>query len=71
MSIVFTPAKINGMEIPNRFVRSATWEGMAADDGSVTPKLIQAMVDLAEGGVGMILSGHAYISRRKGQSRRF
>ena len=50
------------MKLANRFVRSATWEGMAADDGAVTPRLTQTMIDLAEGGVGLIISGHAYIS---------
>ncbi|MBC2716561.1 MAG: NADH:flavin oxidoreductase [Desulfobacteraceae bacterium] len=62
MSVLFESTEINGMKLANRFVRSATWEGMAADDGGVTPKLIQTMVDLAEGGVGLIISGHAYIS---------
>ena len=62
MSVLFETTEINGMKLTNRFVRSATWEGMAADDGAVTPKLIQTMVDLAEGGVGLIISGHAYIS---------
>jgi 2,4-dienoyl-CoA reductase-like NADH-dependent reductase (Old Yellow Enzyme family) len=37
MSKLFEPGEINGMKLKNRFVRSATWEGMAADDGSCTP----------------------------------
>ena len=49
------------MKLANRFMRSATWEGMAAEDGSVTPKLTKTMVDLAKGGVGLIISGHAYV----------
>lgn len=62
MSILFDKTEINGMELGNRFVRSATWEGMAADDGAVTPKLVEAMKALAEGGVGLIISSHAYVS---------
>ena len=62
MSILFETTEINGMKLANRFVRSATWEGMASDDGAVTPKLRQTMVDLAKGGVGLIISGHAYVS---------
>ncbi len=61
MRVLSEATKINGMKMANRFVRSATWEGMAADDGAVTPKLIQTMVDLAQGGVGLIISGHAFI----------
>ncbi|MFO7599759.1 MAG: NADH:flavin oxidoreductase, partial [Candidatus Desulfacyla sp.] len=70
MSKLFEPGTIHGMGLSNRFVRSATWEGMAAGDGAVTPKLIETMVALAKGGVGMIISSHAYI-RREGQAGRW
>ncbi len=62
MRKLFESTKINGMTLANRFVRSATWEGMAGDDGAATPRLTQTMVNLAEGGVGMIITGHAYVS---------
>ncbi|RJP37703.1 MAG: NADH:flavin oxidoreductase [Desulfobacteraceae bacterium] len=62
MSVLFTSGRIGGMTTANRFVRSATWEGLAADNGAATPKLIRAMIDLAEGGVGLIISGHAFVS---------
>jgi len=61
MSKLFEQSKINKMVLSNRFVRSATWEGMAAEDGGATPALIEKMVELAEGEVGLIISGHAYI----------
>src|SRR5271157_2973117 len=61
MSKLFERSVINGMELSNRFVRSATWEGMAAEDGSVTPKLIETLVELARGGVGLIITSHAYV----------
>jgi len=64
VSILFESTEINGMTIKNRFVRSATWAGMAGDDGSCTPKLVELMVKLAEGGVGLIITGHAYVSKR-------
>ena len=63
MSKLFEPGEINGMKLANRFVRSATWEGMAADDGSCTPKLIRLMADLARGGVGLIITSHAYVQK--------
>jgi 2,4-dienoyl-CoA reductase-like NADH-dependent reductase (Old Yellow Enzyme family) len=62
MSKLFEASQINGMQLSNRFVRSATWEGMAADDGATTPQLIETMVALAEGGVGLIITSHAYVS---------
>jgi 2,4-dienoyl-CoA reductase-like NADH-dependent reductase (Old Yellow Enzyme family) len=61
-SALFEASSIKGLTLANRFVRSATWEGMATEDGRVTPKLTQTMVDLASGGVGLIISGHAYVA---------
>jgi 2,4-dienoyl-CoA reductase-like NADH-dependent reductase (Old Yellow Enzyme family) len=67
MSILFESSEINGMKLRNRFVRSATWEGMASPEGAVTPKLIETMTLLAKGGVGLIISSHAYV-RPEGQA---
>jgi len=61
-SPLFNPGSINGMTLANRFIRSATWEGMAAADGRVTSRLIETMVALAKGGVGLIISGHSYVT---------
>ena len=55
------------MELTNSFVRSATWEGMANQDGSSTPELINLIVQLAQGGVGLIITGHDYV-RKDGQA---
>ncbi|MHC4297831.1 MAG: NADH:flavin oxidoreductase [Planctomycetota bacterium] len=62
MSRIFERSVIGDMELANRFVRSATWEGMATEGGAVTPKLIETIAALAEGGVGLIISSHAYVS---------
>ncbi len=63
MAKLFEPTVINGMALKNRFVRSATWEGMATEEGECTPELSRLMVQLAEGEVGLIISGHSYVSR--------
>ncbi len=63
MTILFEPSKINGMQLSNRFVRSATWEGMADENGNVTPKLKGLMTTLAKGGVGLIITSHAYVQK--------
>ena len=67
MGSMFESSMINGLQLSNRFIRSATWEGMAAEDGKVTPKLIELMTELAKGGVGLIISSHAYV-RPDGQA---
>ena len=61
MAQIFTPWKINQLEIPNRLVRSATYEGMAQPDGSPGHDLINLTADLALGGVGLIIGGHAFV----------
>lgn len=63
MSKLFEQTSIKSLSLANRFVRSAAWEGMAETDGSCSPKLLDLMVKLAEGGVGLIITGHAYVSR--------
>jgi len=67
MPKLFEPTVINAMTLSDRFVRSATWEGMATADGACTPKLTALLVNLAEGGVGLIVTGHAYV-RQDGQA---
>lgn len=62
-SILFSPLAIGSMTLPNRFVRSATWEGLAAADGSVTRQLTDMTDELGAGELGGIISGHAYVSR--------
>ncbi len=64
MPKLFEITKLNGMILKNRFVRSATAEGMATVDGDATPRLINLMAELADGGVGLIITGHAYVAKR-------
>ncbi len=64
---MFEATHVNGMKLANRFVRSATWEGMAEVDGACSPKLVALMSGLAKGDVGLIITGHAYI-RQDGQA---
>lgn len=64
MSKLFEATALNGMTLRNRFVRSATAEGMATVEGETTPRLIDLMAELAEGGVGLIITGHAYVAKR-------
>jgi len=60
-STLFTPVRVGSLMIPNRFVRSATAEFMAEEDGTVTSRLVELYRGLAGGEVGLIISGHAYV----------
>ena len=64
MSKLFETTTIKSLTIKNRFVRSATWMGMADQDGACTPELVDHMVELARENVGLIISGYAYVTRQ-------
>jgi 2,4-dienoyl-CoA reductase-like NADH-dependent reductase (Old Yellow Enzyme family) len=61
-SILFEPYKIGGMEIKNRFVRSATWDGMADDSGRVTDSSVGLYRKLGSGGVGLVIIAYSYVT---------
>ncbi|MBC2726634.1 NADH:flavin oxidoreductase [Desulfosporosinus sp.] len=61
MSVLFEPYRIRNLEIRNRFVRSATYDGYAEPNGHVSEEQIKLYSDLAEGGVGLIIAGIAYV----------
>ncbi|WP_409202802.1 NADH:flavin oxidoreductase [Vibrio sp. SS-MA-C1-2] len=49
------------MKLKNRFIRSATWENMTTEDGHMTDKLYKIYEELAQGEVGLIITGYANI----------
>jgi 2,4-dienoyl-CoA reductase-like NADH-dependent reductase (Old Yellow Enzyme family) len=58
----FAQARLGRMTLENRFVRSATAEGMATAGGHGSRMLTTCMTDLAQGGVGLIITGHTAVS---------
>jgi 2,4-dienoyl-CoA reductase-like NADH-dependent reductase (Old Yellow Enzyme family) len=66
MSILFTPCRIGTLEVPNRFVRSATGES-ACTDGHISEGMVRYYERLAQGEIGLILTGHAYV-REEGKT---
>ena len=61
MSILFEPGNIAGLELKNRLVRSATAEYMCDEDGRPEQAMIDLYANLARGGVGLIITGHAFV----------
>ena len=57
MAEIFEPTALNGVTLSNRFVRSATWEGLAAPGGYATEELGRLWMGLAQGEVGLIITG--------------
>ncbi len=58
---LFDPVTVGAINLPNRLIRSATWEGLCDTDGSPTPRLQELYRNLAGGGVGLIISGYTYV----------
>lgn len=56
-SSVYSPGKIGPIEIPNRLVRSATYESRATEDGFVTDELLKLYGEFARGGIGLTITG--------------
>ncbi|MCP4763245.1 MAG: NADH:flavin oxidoreductase [archaeon] len=57
LSNLFSPGKIGNVQIKNRIIRSATYERRATKDGYVSEELINYHKNLANGGVGLIITG--------------
>ena len=59
---VLEPHRIGNLEMKNRFVRSATWDGSADEQGAVTDQSVAIYRELGKGGIGLIVSGFAFVS---------
>lgn len=60
---VFSPFQLKGLKLKNRFIRSATMEGMASDDGSPSGELIELYSKLASGGVALVSTSACHSDR--------
>jgi 2,4-dienoyl-CoA reductase-like NADH-dependent reductase (Old Yellow Enzyme family) len=63
MSVLFEKTEFKGVALKNRLVRSATHEGMADENGFPTGNHFKLYEHLAQGGVGLIVTGYSYVSR--------
>lgn len=61
MGRLFEELAIGTMRAKNRFLRAATYEALATDDGHPTQELMAIYEELAEGGAGTIITGYAYV----------
>lgn len=63
MSELFEKTWIGSIELANRAVRSATWTGLGDERGYVTDRAVAWYRDLAQGNVGLIVTGYQYVMR--------
>jgi len=59
---LFDSIKINGMLLENRVMRSATWDASADEAGGITGHSLEIFERLAGGGIGLIVTGYAFVS---------
>ncbi|MBS7247014.1 MAG: NADH:flavin oxidoreductase [Candidatus Jordarchaeales archaeon] len=61
--MLFEPGLVGPMEVKNRIVRSATYEGLADENGIVGERYVELYRKLAKGGTGLIITGFAYVRK--------
>lgn len=69
-SIAFTELSLKKRKLKNRFIRSATAEGLADNKGNATDELTKFYIPLAKKGPGMIITGYTCVSLNGCQSPR-
>lgn len=58
----FEKTQLKGLSLENKYVYSATWDGLADDRGFCTARNKEFLVERARGGAGMIVTGMAFVS---------
>ena len=61
MAGLFDPLEVGGLRLANRAVRSATYENRCDAEGRVTDALLEFYRPLAEGGLGLVVTGNAMV----------
>ncbi|MBQ7705768.1 MAG: NADH:flavin oxidoreductase [Selenomonadaceae bacterium] len=62
MKKIFEPVEMKNLQLKNRLIRSATWEGIADSDGCIDEKTYKIYSELAKGGVGAIITGFTSVA---------
>lgn len=68
MKSLFDQTEFAGLKLKNRFIRSATYDGVADERGYLTEALFQIYEKLAKGGVGTIITGLTAVTDREQRS---
>ena len=63
MELLWQPGRIGPMKVKNRVVRSATNEHLSEPNGDFTKAWVDALVELAQHEVGLVVTGHICVDR--------
>lgn len=61
MTELFEPTRLGSLELKNRLIRSATWEGIAEEDGHINDEILALYEELAKGGAAALITGYAFV----------
>lgn len=59
---LFQAWRTGAITLPNRLVRSATYEGLATREGTPKPEIGALYAELARGGIGTVITGFAFVT---------
>jgi len=62
MKSIFDEMDMNGLNLKNRLIRSATGENLATEGGNIPKDLFDTYIELAQGGVGTIIFGFTSVA---------
>ena len=65
----FSPITIGPLTLKNRFVRSATWDGMSFSDGLFSPAQVELYKQLSAGGAALLTTGYIGINQQGRRNR--
>lgn len=68
ISRLLQPFKVKNLELRNRIIRSATWDGTADARGGATDQSFSLYRELGAGNIGLIVTGYAFVSHPFGQA---
>ncbi len=63
MKSLFDRTQLSNISLKNRFIRSATWEELADKKGHMTKELFKVYENLANGGIGALITGYAFVTK--------
>ena len=67
LELLFQTSRLGTLELKNRLVMAPMNDSLAAGDGAVTDRMVRYYEARAAGGVGMIITGNAYVEEKKGR----
>ncbi|MGL5647323.1 MAG: NADH:flavin oxidoreductase [Clostridium sp.] len=62
---LFKEGLIGNIKVKNKFIRGALWTELADEKGHLTEEISEVYKELAQGGVGTIITGYAFITKNE------